>query len=89
MPTLTIRNVPDELHSALKERAKRNRRSLNQEVIAELSAVEGDEELDEARLDRARERARSGLAKIDEVRSRMKRFMTGEEIDAAIREGRR
>jgi plasmid stability protein len=34
MATLTIRNVPDDLYAALKERARRNRRSLNQEVLA-------------------------------------------------------
>ena len=36
MAILTIRDVPDELHQRLKEQAKLNRRSLNQEVIAEL-----------------------------------------------------
>ena len=34
MPTLTIRNLPEDLHAALKERARKNRRSLNQEVIS-------------------------------------------------------
>lgn len=33
MATLTIRNVPDELHERLKERAERNRRSLNAETV--------------------------------------------------------
>jgi len=40
MKTLTIRGLPDEVHERLKEQAKRNRRSLNQEVIAELSDIE-------------------------------------------------
>lgn len=44
MAALTIRNLPDELHARLKEQAKRNRRSLNQEVIAELEAVGGGRE---------------------------------------------
>lgn len=39
MATLTIRNLPDELHQRIKERAKKNRRSLNQEVIAELCEI--------------------------------------------------
>lgn len=88
MATITIRNVPDELHAALKERARRNRRSLNQEVIAELSGDAGEED-EAARIAVARERVRAANEKIDEMRSRMKRFMTSEEIDAAIREGRR
>lgn len=33
MATLTIRNVPDELHERLKARAERNRRSLNAESL--------------------------------------------------------
>lgn len=88
MATLTIRNLPEELHETLKLRAKRNRRSLNQEVIAELAAVSelGDET---TRLDASRERMRRTTAEIDVVRSRMTRFMNAEEIDAAIEEGRR
>lgn len=33
MPTLTVKNVPPELHRRLKQRAERNRRSLNRELI--------------------------------------------------------
>ena len=33
MPTLTIRNVPDDLHRRLKARAEAHRRSLNAEVL--------------------------------------------------------
>ena len=33
MPTITIRDVPDELLERLKQRAKEDRRSLTQEVI--------------------------------------------------------
>ena len=87
MATLTIRNVPDELHAALKERARRNRRSLNQQVIAELGA--DGEETEEVRTERARKRVAKAKAKIDAARSRMKRFLSAEEIDEAIREGRR
>jgi antitoxin FitA len=31
--TITLKNVPDDVHAALKERAKRHKRSLNQEAI--------------------------------------------------------
>lgn len=33
MATLTIKKVPDTLHERLKQQARRNRRSLNSEVI--------------------------------------------------------
>ena len=36
MKSITIKGIPDELHKRLKAEAKRNRRSLNQEVIARL-----------------------------------------------------
>lgn len=34
MATLTIKNIPLEVYERLKRRAKANRRSINQEVIA-------------------------------------------------------
>lgn len=33
MPTLTIKNVPPDLHERLKESARRHRRSMNSEAI--------------------------------------------------------
>lgn len=87
MKTLSIRGLPDEVHSRLKTRAKQNRRSLNQEVIAELSRIEDLNLLDET--ERKQQRAEEVIAKVDAMRSRMKRFLTAEEIDAAIEEGRR
>ena len=86
MATLTIRNLPDGVHAALRERARRNHRSVNQQVIAELSS--GRAGTDEERTERARTRVRDATAEIDVIRSRMKRFLTAEEIDAAVEEGR-
>jgi plasmid stability protein len=43
MATLTLRNVPDELVARLKARAKRHRRSLNNEAIVCLEAGLGAE----------------------------------------------
>lgn len=83
MATLTIRNLPDELHLALKERATRNRRSLNQEVIAELAAV-GTSESDGDR----RVRVEREIREIGKLRSRAKGFLTMGEIDDAKRSGR-
>jgi len=39
MATLHIRDIPDEVYAALVVRAQRERRSLNQQVIAELEQL--------------------------------------------------
>lgn len=61
MPTITVKNLPPELHERLKQRAKGNRRSMNSEVIACLEqATSGvgarsvDDILQRARLVRER-----------------------------------
>ncbi len=41
MSTITLKDVPEELRTALKERAARNRRSLNQELLFCLEQVAG------------------------------------------------
>ena len=83
MKTMTIRDVPDELHAVLKERAKANRRSLNQQVIAELGGELTVETAEQRRLRVERE-----IQRASELRSRMKGFMTATEIDTAKRAGR-
>lgn len=81
MATLTIRNLPEDVHLALKERAQKHRRSLNQEVISELSAS--------TKRSDAGTGWKQANVLVDEMRAKIKRFMTTEEIDAAIREDRR
>jgi hypothetical protein len=39
MVTLTLKNIPEELHEQLKESAERNRRSLNSEILIRLEAA--------------------------------------------------
>ncbi len=36
MPTITLKNIPDELYARLKESAADHRRSLNSEIIVRL-----------------------------------------------------
>jgi plasmid stability protein len=78
--TLTLKNVPDDLHERLKLRAKQNRRSLNQEAIATLEGATGREgklsAAEQAKALRERLAARGDSATI-------------EEIDHYINEGRR
>ena len=86
MATLTIRNLPDDVHARLRAQARRNRRSLNQEIIAELARVSGQSEADGVAI--ARERMRQAIRETEKIRAGMKRFMTAKEIDEAIEEGR-
>lgn len=39
MSNLLLRNIPDELHTSLKEMATRSRRSLNQEILYQLETL--------------------------------------------------
>ena len=88
MSTLTIRNVPDDLHARLKERARRNRRSLNQEVIAELDAALSGSETGEGRLARRRAINAQATREVARVREEVTGYMTAEEILEAIEDGR-
>ena len=56
MPTLTIKNIPDDLYSRLKRYAELNRRSLNSEVIVCIErAVRSRKVSPEAALQKARQ----------------------------------
>ncbi len=37
MPNITLRGIPDDIHTELKAAAKRNHRSLNGEILSRLS----------------------------------------------------
>jgi plasmid stability protein len=82
MATLTIRNLPDAVHARLKLQAKRNRRSLNQEVIAELLEKQSS-------VTAERERFVSKMvAESNAVYKAVKRPMTTDEIRKSMEEGR-
>lgn len=85
MKNLTIRKVPDKVHGALLERARRNRRSLNQQVIAELAGEKPVSEDNHYREQRAEAMIRAA----NRVREAMPRYMTAAEIDAAKKTGRK
>jgi plasmid stability protein len=74
MATLTIRNVPTKVVRALKARAERNRRSMEQEVREIIEAQVGD-------------RA-SAMAQIERAWASQTRSPKAGEIEAWIREGR-
>jgi plasmid stability protein len=68
MPTLTIKNIPDDLYAQLKRHAEMNRRSLNSEVIVCIEkAVRGRRVSPEVALARARKlRAKTGQYPIND-----------------------
>jgi plasmid stability protein len=89
MSNILIRNVPETLHAGLKKRAAKNNRSVNQEVIAELSAWNDSLEADRKAITRSRMRMRKAGKQVEELRSRMPYFMKAKQIDLAVAEGRK
>lgn len=79
MPSLTIKNLPADLHRRLKRMAARSGRSLNREVLACLREAAGAEPVD----------VPAALAEVRALRRLVKGTATDAEIDAAKREGRR
>jgi plasmid stability protein len=52
MLTLTLKNIPEDLHARLKESAGKNRRSLNSEILARLERGVSAPRVDRAKLAR-------------------------------------
>jgi len=79
MATITLKNVPKDVHSALKQRAKRHKRSLNQEAIHCLDLA----------LGRASRDPQSLLEGIRNLRARISvKRVNLDWIDKAKRQGR-
>lgn len=78
MANVTIKDLPAELHQRLKEKAKRNRRSLNAEVITLL----------EASMEPRKVNVDEILAAARAVRSQVKRELSDQEISRMKRQGR-
>lgn len=78
MATLTLKNLPDDLHRRLKERAARHRRSLNSEVLAALEASVRAEPLD----------PRAFIDQVRKLRPRGNEQFTQDDFDSQKRAGR-
>ncbi|MDZ7719143.1 MAG: Arc family DNA-binding protein [Balneolaceae bacterium] len=78
MPSITVKNIPEEIYDRVREQAKAHHRSINSEIIACLEQtvnpqqVSTDDILQEAR--RLRKKAKGSLS--------------SEEIESAINQGR-
>jgi antitoxin FitA len=79
MATITLKNIPPDLHRKLKKRAEEHHRSLNKEIIATLKSTTG--ETHPVNVDALILEARA-------ARSKFKRQISATEIDAWKRAGR-
>jgi len=77
MPTLTIKGVPPELHEKLKARAKRHRRSMNNELLTIL----------ERTLTPARKSAEEAIAEAEALNDRIGKTFP-DIVNEAKRKGR-
>ena len=75
---ITLKDVPPALHRKLKQRAQRNRRSLNGEVLTILERVSDDQPWPDTEL----------LERIREVRAEMTGEISEELLKAARLKGR-
>ena len=78
MATITLKNIPDELHEALKKRARIQRRSLNNEIIASLEASLRSTPID----------LESFLSKIQFLREEVSGRLTERDLKSLKNEGR-
>ena len=74
MATITVRNISDEVIEMIKNRARRNRRSMEQEVRSILSGVVHDRQ--------------QAMKRIESLWSKQKRPIPREEIDEWLRRAR-
>lgn len=81
MPNLTVRNISKDVYAVLRQDARRNRRSINAEVLAALS--------DKAEMGRRRKRAAKAMRELDRLREEIYRqYPNAPESVELIREAR-
>jgi plasmid stability protein len=79
MPTITIKNIPEDLYERLKEAARTHRRSINSEVIVCIEKVVGTRKRDVETI----------LARAEMLREKTADYkITDDEIDQAKTDGR-
>lgn len=78
MPSVTLKNLPDDLHQRLRERAARHHRSLNSEIIAALEGVVRSEPGDAA----------AAIERIRRLRPTGHERLTARDFDALRPQGR-
>ena len=77
MPTITVKNIPEDVYARIKQQAKVNRRSLNSEIITLMERAVMSYRIDPEIIERARV-----------IRESLDFVVTEEEINQAKHEGR-
>ena len=78
MATITLKNIPEQLHKKIKQRAMQHHRSLNSEIIFCLERVLGSSPVDtEALITRARD-----------LRSKLSVRLTNKDLTVLKNQGR-
>ena len=79
MPSITVKNIPEELYERLKEAARTHRRSINSEVIVCIEKAVGTHKRDVEAI----------LVRAEALREKTAEYtITDDEINAAKRDGR-
>ena len=78
MATVTVKNLPDELHRKLRESAKRHHRSVNNEIIALLESRLHPQQVDKTAM----------LEDLRKFRASLKVYLDQEEVQQLKEEGR-
>ncbi len=78
MPTITVKNIPEDVYERLKEQAKRNRRSINSEIITLMERAVMSYRIDPEEI----------LESARAIRESLNFVATEEEINRAKNEGR-
>ncbi|MDA8107698.1 MAG: Arc family DNA-binding protein [Betaproteobacteria bacterium] len=69
MLTLTLKNIPKELHARLKQAADRNRRSLNSEILVRLESEFAAPTVDAETLARRLKAFTAGMPRVQHARA--------------------
>lgn len=78
MPSITVKNIPEEIYKRVREQADAHHRSINSEIIACLEQAVKSQQLSPEEI----------LQEARRMRKKVKGSLSSEEIDSAIREGR-
>ncbi len=79
MPSLTVKNIPDDVYQRLRQRAEVNRRSLNSEIIACIEQAVSSQAIDPEQI----------LANARRMREKTSQYIiTAEEYNQAKNAGR-
>lgn len=78
MPSITVKNIPEDLYDKVRQQAKAHHRSINSEIIACLEQTVTSQQVSTNDI----------LQEARRMRKKAKGSLSSEEIESAINEGR-